>query len=146
MATFNSIKELEIYVNKMAKQAMNNGKAVKSTVIETGKRHVQTDVYDVYTPDPNNPHSYKRTGELKGSWDTEPTTDGMAVFNDRTDEGRDVSKIVNTGEGYQYDFDYNGVERPFIRNTANELQNSGELTEALKKDMRSAGFDMEVNE
>lgn len=143
MPEFNSIAELERYINEMAKRAMNEGTAVKSTVIEAGKRHVQTDVYNVYTPDPNNPRAYKRTGQLKEDWDTEATLDGMAVFDTRTDNDRDVVQIVETGKGYQYDFPYNGVERPFIENTVKELQNNGELINALKQDLKGLGFNIE---
>jgi hypothetical protein len=131
------MNELAKLVNQIAKNAMNNGNAVKNKVIETGKKHVQTDVYDVYTP-----MMYKRTGELKENWKTEPTADGMAVFNDRRDDGRYVAEVVETGKGYEYDFEYNGVERPFTKNTADELRNNGELTDALRKDLKSAGFDI----
>jgi hypothetical protein len=141
MTTLNNLAELKKYVDQIAKQAMNNGSHVKKTVIEKGKQHVQSDVYDVYTPNESNPKAYKRTGELKENWKTEPTADGMAVFNDRRDEGRYVAEIVETGKGYQYDFPYNGVERPFTKNTADELRDSNELTEALKKDLKSLGID-----
>lgn len=140
---FNSIAELEAYINKLAKDAMNNGNAVKETVISAGERHVQSDVYDVYTPNPDNPKSYKRTGELKKDWVAEPTVDGIEVYNNRTDNGKDVSEIVNTGKGYKYDFPYNGVGRPFIKNTADELRNSVELINALRSDLRNMGVDVE---
>jgi hypothetical protein len=141
MATVSNIAELKKCVDQIAKQAMNNGSHVKKTVIDTGKRHVQSDVYDVYTPDESNPKSYKRTGELKENWKTEPTADGMVVFNDRRDDGRYVAEVVETGKGYQYDFEYNGVARPFTKNTADELRDSSELTDALKKDLKSVGID-----
>lgn len=136
MPTVNNIAELANYVNQMTKQAMNNGSVVKKTVIDTGKKHVQEDVYDVYTP-----KVYQRSGELKENWKTEPTADGMSVYNDRRDDGRYVAEIVETGKGYQFDFEYNGVARPFTKNTADELRDSSELTEALKKDLKSVGID-----
>ncbi|MCP1159446.1 hypothetical protein [Bacillus infantis] len=142
MANFKNFKDLEKYVNQMAKKAMNEGNGVKNVVIEAGKRHVQEDVYDVYTPNPNNPNSYKRTGELKNNWKSEPTADGIAVFNDRRDGDRYVAEIVETGQGYQYDFPYDGKARPFTENTRKELDGSSQLKDGLRKDLRNAGLDV----
>lgn len=143
MTTVNGISGLTKYVNQISKQAMNSGSSTKRAVIDTGKKHVQTDVYDVYTPDESNPYSYKRTGELKENWKTEPTSDGMAVYSNRYDDGRYVSEIVESGIGYSYDFEYNGVSRPFTKNTVLELQNSNKLADALKQDLRSKGFNVQ---
>jgi hypothetical protein len=141
---FNNIADLESYLNKLVKQAMNEGNAVKDTVISTGERHVQTDVYDKYIPNPNNPRAYKRTGELKtGNWKSDETADGIEIYDDRTDQNRDVTSIVDTGQGYQFDFPYNGVPRPFIENTVQELQGSTELSNALKTDLKSIGVNVE---
>lgn len=142
MVTLKNLKDLEKYFNNMAKKAMNEGNGVKNVVIETGKRHVQEDVYDVYTPNPNNPNSYKRTGELKNNWKSEPTADGIAVFNDRRDGDRYVAEIVETGQGYQYDFPYDGKPRPFTENTRKELDGSIQLKDGLRKDLRNAGLDV----
>lgn len=137
MPEFNSIAELEIYLNQMTKEAMNNGNAVKETVIQAGERHVQSDVYDVYSP-----HVYQRTGELKKDWVSEPTAEGIAIYNNREDQGKDIAKIVDTGQGYTFSFEYSGKPRPFIENTVQELQNSSELTTALKEDLRAKGLDV----
>jgi hypothetical protein len=138
------MKELAKQIEKLAAQAMQkSNSATSKTVVETGKRHVQTDVYDVYTPDPSNPRSYKRTGELKESWEAEETPDGIAVFNNREDDGRDVAYIVHSGQGYQYDFEYAGKERPFVDNTADELKKGNQLKDSLKKDLKSIGLDVE---
>lgn len=144
MPTVNNTNELKKYVEQMTKHAMNDGNAVKNIVIETGKKHVQEDVYNVYTPDPNNPKSYKRTGELKENWKTEPTVDGMAVFNDRRDKDTDkyIPDTIEYGRNYDFEFEYSNKPRPFIKNTANELRDSSKLTDALKKDMKSIGLDV----
>lgn len=136
MPTLNSIKDLEKYINQKAKQALNQGSAVKTAVIETGKKHVQEDVYDVY----KEPFQYERTGELKNSWETEPTPDGIAVYNNRTDNGKDVAYIVETGEGYTQKFAYDGVPRPFTANTKAELSKGNVLNDAMKEDLRSVGL------
>src|SRR4051812_18067882 len=124
MPEIKSIKDLEKYVNDLAAKAMSQGNAVKETVIETGKRHVQEDVYDKYP----NPKVYERTGELKENWNWQDAPDGIEIYNMRFDDGRYVAEIVETGRGYQYDFEYNGIPRPFIENTREELRNGNELT------------------
>lgn len=140
MVTVRNMKQLKQLIEAQANKAMNQGNSVKNTVIKTGQKHVQEDVYDVYTPNENNPYSYKRTGLLKDSWETKETDDGLAIYNTREDEGRDVAAIVETGKGYQYDFEYRDKARPFMENTANELRNSKKLAQALKKDLNSSGI------
>jgi hypothetical protein len=143
---FSSLKDLEKYVNKMAKESMNKGHHVKDEVVDTGKRHVQEDVYDVYTPDPNNPNSYKRTGQLKEQWETEETTDGIAVYPSRRDEatGKYIPEVIETGKGYVYDFEYSNRPRPFVENTRQDLEsNKDRVADALKRDMKANGLDIE---
>ncbi|MFO1442797.1 hypothetical protein KDN24_06160 [Bacillus sp. Bva_UNVM-123] len=137
MTSFNNLKDLQRFVNRMAKESMVRGNAVKSEVIETGKKHVQEDVYDVYTT-----RVYQRSGQLKENWEVEETVDGIAVFSNRVDEGRNVSEIVETGQGYQFDFEFNGKPRPFTENTRKELAEGARLKDALKKDMKSIGLDV----
>ena len=140
MTTFKNMKELEKYINQQAKKAMNQGNAVKKTVMETGQKHVKEDVYDVYTPDPTNPRSYKRTGKLATSWDSSPTADGIEIFNTREDDGKYIPEIIETGQGYSYDFEYKGKPRPFLANTKKELNGSKKLTDALEKDLNNIGI------
>ena len=138
MATFSGINEqFKKHVEQLAQKAMSKGNSVKSTVIEEGKIHVKTDVYDVYTP-----KVYERTSKLQNSWDWQDTPDGIEIVNTRTDDGRYVAEIVETGQGYQYDFPYNGVPRPFVENTRESLRKDDRLKNALKKDMQSIGLDV----
>jgi hypothetical protein len=134
------MKELAKQVEKLAAQSMQNNGNVKATVVKEGRNQVQKTVYDVYTPE-----VYSRTGDLKEQWDYENTKDGIAVFNYREDDdtGKDVVYTVITGQGYDYDFEYADKPRDFIGNTVNELEKGNELTNALKKDMRSSGLDVE---
>jgi hypothetical protein len=138
MATAKNMNELAKMIEKMAIKAMQQPNSETSqTVVETAKQHTQTDVYDVYTP-----QQYERTGELKESWEVENTRDGIAISNTREDAGKYIPEVIETGEGYQYDFEYNGKARPFIENTRNELRNSNNLTESLKRDLRNQGFNV----
>jgi hypothetical protein len=137
---FNSLKDLENYVNGIAKKAMNEGTSVKDVVIETGKSHVQTDVYNVYTP-----KLYERTGGLLNDWQANETADGMEIVNTRYDleTGKNIAYTVITGIGYDYPFPYAGVPRPFIFETIKELERrQTELTNALAKDLKSIGIDV----
>lgn len=138
MATAKNMKELAKEIEKLAAKAMQNGTNVKTTVIKEGQNQVQKVVYDVYDP-----VAYQRSGDLKAYWDTENTSDGIAVFNDRPDDpetGNDVVETVITGKGYQYDFEYNGVPRDFIQATKDELNDDKRLSDALSKDLNSLGI------
>ncbi|WP_442636606.1 hypothetical protein [Rossellomorea marisflavi] len=138
------MKELKAYIDSKAKEAMNKGTHVKSEVIETGKAHVQSDVYDVYTPSTSQ-RGYKRTGQLKEQWDTEETADGMNVFPSRRDEdtGKYIPEVIESGSGYDFEFEYNGRARPFIENTRQELAtNKGRLADALRQDLKGVGVNV----
>ncbi|MEW5569592.1 hypothetical protein [Rossellomorea marisflavi] len=138
------MKELKAYVDAKAKEAMNKGTHVKSEVIETGKAHVQSDVYDVYTPSTSQ-RGYKRTGQLKEQWDTEETANGMNVFPSRRDEdtGKYIPEVIESGDGYDFEFEFNGRARPFVENTRQELAaNKGRLADALKQDLKSVGVNV----
>ena len=140
MPSFKNLKELERYINEQAKKALQNGKHVKNTVIETGKKHVDKDVYSVYTP-----KIYERSGLLKESWDVENTDDGIAVFNTRTDSEKYIPETIEYGINYDYSgYGYAYEQpRPFIAETHKELKDSNILKEAMKKDLKDAGFDVE---
>lgn len=140
MPSFKNLKEMEKYINEQAKKALQNGKHVKNTVIETGKKHVDKDVYSVYTP-----KIYERTGLLRESWDVENTDDGIAVFNTRTDGDKYIPETIEYGINYDYSgYGYAYEQpRPFIANTREELRNSNTLKEAMKKDLKNIGFNVE---
>lgn len=138
MPSFKNLKELEKYINEQAKKALQNGKHVKNTVIETGKKHVDEDVYSY------EPKRYERTGLLRESWDVENTDDGIAVFNTRTDGEKYIPEVIESGIGYDYSgygYEYE-KPRPFIANAREELRNSNALKEAMKKDLKNIGFDV----
>lgn len=140
MPSFKNLKELERYINEQAKKALQNGKHVKNTVIETGKKHVDKDVYSVYTP-----KIYERSGLLKESWDVKNTDDGITVFNTRTDGKKYIPETIEYGINYDYSgYGYAYEQpRPFIAETHKELKDSNILKEAMKKDLKDAGFDVE---
>lgn len=131
-------KELAVMLEKAALKALQTGSHTKELLIKTGQDQVQTVVYDSY-----NPVEYTRTGELKASFIVADESNGISLDNTRTDDGRDVAAIVETGEGYQFPDEYGygyGNPRPFMGNTAEKLRNSGELLDAAIKDVRKAGY------
>lgn len=140
MVNFSNLKDLERYVNRMATEAMSKGSNVKNTVIEEGKKQVQETVYDVYKP-----KIYERTGQLKENWNWQDTPDGIEIINTRTDEesGKYIVDTVEYGRNYDYGFEYSDKPRPFVENTAKSLKKDNRLTNALKKDMKSIGLDVE---
>lgn len=134
----NNHKELAVMLEKAALKALQSGSHTKELLVKTGQEQVQTVVYDSYSP-----VEYNRTGELKASFVVANESNGISLDNTRTDEGRDVATIVETGKGYQFPDEYGyGYDepRPFMGNTAEKLKNSGELLHAAMKDVRKAGY------
>lgn len=134
-----SVAELKAYMDKMAKEAMLKGNAVKDTVIQTGQKHVKEDVYDKYP----NPRMYQRSGGLMEDWDYKETSDGIAIYSNRIDKetGKNIGYTIETGQGYDYDFEYSGVPRPFIEETRKELASDKRiLADALKRDLKNIGI------
>jgi len=134
-----NMKELAKEIEKLAAKAMQKSNSnVKQTVIAEGRNQVQETVYDVY-PDPV---QYERTGQLKESWESENTPNGIAVFNTRRDEdtGKDIVDTVEYGRNYEYEFEYSNTPRPFVENTREALRNNNKLAESLEKDLNSIGI------
>lgn len=120
-------------INLEAKISLNTNVADK--IIEQGKINVQTIVYDVYEP-----FDYNRTHDLKErAWKVNSTKSGVSIRTDRTDGGKQVSMIVESGYGYtipdrntplQY-----GMPRPFMEKTREYAVGSGIVEEILAKDL-----------
>lgn len=135
-----NLKELAKQIEYMTKKAIQRENSkVKKVAIETGKEHVQEDVYDAYDP-----KVYPRTGQLKESWVTENTQDGIVLYNTRRDGDKYIPEVVETGIGYDYTgygYAYESP-RPFIKNTKKDLENS-KVRDALKEDLKSLGINVE---
>ncbi|PGZ96945.1 hypothetical protein COE51_16370 [Bacillus pseudomycoides] len=141
MPDFTSLADLLNYIEKTAVRAVQERDSeTQRTMIETGEKHVQTDVYDIYSPT-----TYQRTGQLKKDWEIDNTIDGISMKNIRTDEetGNDIAYTVETGKGYKYPFPFSDTPRPFVANTAEELKNSGILKQSVKSDLKKLGLSVE---
>jgi hypothetical protein len=129
------LKQLQQPVTK----ALNGN--VAQAVKKVMKDKVQTEVYDPYKPS-----VYQRTGKLGSEESMESniindTT--LVVENVRSDGDRNVAEIVETGNGYTYDFQYSGIARPFTEATREELVNTGAHLAALYQGLKQQGINVE---
>ena len=114
------------------------------TAKELMKDKIQEEVYSIYSPT-----VYLRQGEHGGLTDDENikvtmiSKDTVSIESKRMDDGRNVSEIVETGQGYEYSFPYSGVARPFTEATREELENNGAIEAALYKGLRKKGLDVQ---
>lgn len=140
MPQFNNLKELENYLKDKVQNAMRN--EVAKTVIDTEKKHVQTDVYAVYTPT-----EYERTYQLLSdeSYVVKDIPDGISVKNIRHDEetGKMIAPVLESGIGYDWDSPINGVPRRFTENTVQDLSQSKDHIKALQNGLKRQGIDTE---
>ncbi|WP_242403743.1 hypothetical protein [Paenibacillus pini] len=118
---------------------------VANTTKNTMKEKMDDEVYIPYTP-----KMYEREKSHGGLTDDRnilvnlinETT--LSVESHRMDEERNVSEIVESGKGYQYDFPFNGVPRPFTEATREELLNTGIHTASLYRGLKRQGLTVEV--
>jgi hypothetical protein len=142
---FKNLTELNKYLKKEIENSLRQDVAPK--VIEVGKEHVQSDVYDVYQP-----KEYERTGKLKESFKQKNIPNGVEIENKRKDKGRYIPEIIEEGhdnstQGYEHPAYYRDGDnftqpRPFIKNTVLEVENRNLHTEELKKSLRNKGMDV----
>lgn len=139
---FNSLTDLLNHLNEQVAESLEVD--VGKTVRETMKEKIKEEVYSVYTPT-----VYQRQGEHGGLTDDENIEvkmigkDTVSIESVRMDDGRNVSEIVETGEGYQYSFPFAGVARPFTEATREELENNGAIEAAFYKGLRKKGLDVQ---
>lgn len=129
------LKQLQQPVNETLDNDV--AKIVKTVM----KNKVKEEVYAPY-----NPTVYQRTGLLgsEASMESELLNDNtLVVENVRSDGNRNVAEIVETGEGYKYDFQYAGIARPFTQETREELRKTGVHVAALYKGLKNRGINVE---
>lgn len=141
MPSFNSITELESYLNKKIQSALAS--EVADVARDTMSDHVMSDVYSRYEPT-----EYQRTGDLYKDIQTTMIDDNtLEIENVATDEetGRLIAPIVEDGVGYTWDrsriYQMQPFPRPFVENTAKELE-SGKAKDALAQGLRRQGLDI----
>ena len=138
------LKLIEKQIQLKIQDAMQ--REVAAEVIKIAKDIVEKDVYKKYKP-----KSYKRTGELKEDFVSNPIANGIAITNTRSEGGNNISEIIESGEGYHYSSDkgYNTFDkegrtyetpRPFFENTRNELRKNKQHVQALKLGLIKRGI------
>lgn len=139
----NDLEKLLQKLNRNIGSAMNN--EVNKETRDTMKEQIQETVYDVYSPT-----LYERQKDNGGLIDDDniKTTlidnTTLIVENIRSDDGVNVAEVVESGQGYKFDFPYNGVPRPFSAATREQLENTGAHKHALYKGLKRQGIDVEV--
>ena len=68
----------------------------------------------------------------------------LSIENVRSDDGRNVAEIVETGIGYEFEFPYNGVPRPFTEATREELRNTNEHIHAMYVGLKKQGINLKI--
>jgi hypothetical protein len=138
--SFNNLNDLFKHLEKQANSVLKN--EVAEEVIRTMQEKIEDEVYSVYEP-----RVYERQGYQGGLVDpknievTVESDNTIAVENIRFDGDREVAQIVESGQGYQFDFPYNGAPRPFTEKTREELQSTDRLNQAMKQGLKKRGID-----
>lgn len=105
------------------------------------KQKIEEEVYSVYSPT-----MYERKMDHGGLTDdaniiTTPIGDNaITIESHRMDGDRNVSEIVESGQGYEFDFMYNGVARPFTEETVEHFRDTNEHVAALAKGLIRQGL------
>lgn len=136
--------DLERALKKIVQDAMEDEVATKA--IELGVKNVASEVYAKYTPyssDGVTPH-YERTYELMSSFEYNPIHNGIEVYNDRSEGGRNIAEVIETGVGFLWGYTRNLDEeigaRPFMAKTREDLK-YGEFKKSLEKGLNVRGID-----
>lgn len=135
-----NMKQLFDHLNKQIAMSLEDDVAKKVKKVE--RDMIQTEVYDKY--DPTMYDRKKKDGGLQDYKNMESKLiDGkLSIENIRKDEETDryVAPVVETGSGYDYEFKYSNTGRPFVSKTAQELEKTGQHTQALKDGLTKRGL------
>lgn len=110
------------------------------------KEKIEDEVYSKY-PDPVMYVRQKEDGGLLDEENMEVTMINdttLSIENVRSDDGRNVAEIVETGIGYEFEFPYNGIPRPFTEATREELRNTNEHVHAMYVGLKKEGIDVNI--
>lgn len=147
MAILNNLADLEKFMNNSIKSALAN--EVNETVRQTLKENIESEVYDKYTPQGKNP--YQRTGGLLEDKNIESTFNGNELIVRsvrRSEDGRDIAEVIESGEGYTWTsstiYDMQPFPRPFHATTAQELQSTQKHTLAMARGLRRQGIKVDL--
>lgn len=165
MPTFNSIQELQAYLNKEMADVLKN--EVAQTVKNIEQEKVITEVYDKYNITENGlqePYKYQRRGWNGGLADQKNMTEnvnetagGVTLTVENITKGQqsgeEIAGLIEFGDGngygeYDYKLNRDGTSwqylraRPFTKTTEEELASTGEHIQVFKNGMKSKGIDI----
>jgi hypothetical protein len=162
---FNSIKDLEKYLNKQMADVLQNEVAEKVKDVE--QESIDRTVYGGYQPTSpdSEPWVYERRrddGGLRDRRNMEETvvhtSNGVELSIENTTTGSDddfeIADLVEYGDGAngkEYSFKSNRDNtayqylrgRPFTKETVEELERTGEHVDEMRKGLRRKGLDVE---
>jgi hypothetical protein len=167
MTEFATLKQLEKHIEKLMREALNT--EVAEVVKNKEQQKVITEVYDKYSPSTPNgePWEYKRRGLNGGLADkknmkqkvkrTGKNAELELTIENKTkgkDENMYISDLVEGGDGYnglEYQFKNNRdgtaneylQPRPFQQKTVEELEQSNDHVDAMKKGLQRLGLDVQ---
>jgi hypothetical protein len=145
---FSNMNDLIKYLQGQVSDSLRRD--VSEKVIDVVKDHIQKDVYDAYTPystDGITPY-YERTYQLLEDVVSDPVYDDSIYITDtRSENGKDITEIIETGQGYTWGYrrnlDNEIGSRPFMENAKDEIQRDSIATNALKESLKLKGFNVE---
>lgn len=152
-----NLKELEQELYKRINIALDT--EVADTVKDVMTDHIIQDIYDAYEP-----VEYSRRFDNGGLLDEENivstvndnnelsvrnVTKGSRYYtvNEKKYTSKNYNKpiagIIESGNGYDvHNWDYDGVPRPFIKNTHDDLEQNHYHTKAMKHGLKKQGLDV----
>ncbi|WP_372011317.1 hypothetical protein NBRC13296_12125 [Paenibacillus chitinolyticus] len=138
MKEFNNLKDALSFLQQQINSSLKE--EISDLTVKTLQENMQKEVYDVYQP-----KKYDRAGYQGGLIDPsniEVKLDGntLSLESMRPDGERNVAEIVETGQGYTYNFEYAGKPRPFTDTTREELRESNKLIHSMKNGLHKRGI------
>jgi hypothetical protein len=145
MAKFKSLDHLYKYIKKEVNKSLD--KDVSRVVKDEMKKVIEEVVYNAYEPS-----QYDRQKDDGGLLDESNIKHGVEngqlwIRNTRSDEGKDVAEIVETGVGYDWErsriYKMQPFPRPFHEETKENLEKNKKHVDALKDSLKNKGFDID---
>ena len=143
MPTAKNLKDLEkILKQKIATSLQTD---VSHAGREAMKDNIEHTVYEVYEPT-----MYQRQKDNGGLTDDENIITTMvndttlSIESHRMDGDKNVSEVIISGQGYDYEFPYNGKPRDFVEATKEELIDTNAHVHALYVGLKKQGLDVKV--
>ncbi|OZB98019.1 hypothetical protein [Paenibacillus sp. XY044] len=137
------LKELENLIKAKISKSLQT--SVAQVGRETMKEKIEDVVYAVYEP-----VLYERQKDDGGLTDDENILTTMvndttlSIESHRMDGDKNVSEVIVSGDGYDFEFPYYGRPRDFVEATKEELADTRGHVAALYVGLKKQGLDVKV--